>query len=281
MNSTGEQDRAVQCPIDHHCMVSAGPGSGKTYFLVLRALKILNEVKSAKIYCLSFTNESARELRRRIAGLSEGNVQVSTIHRFCLNGLNSLVSDGQRLKVVKVKSVLVKFLKRALSVEDRRAILQLSVHEGIRAPVADEDDSDFEEPTENVNNDTDETISDSEAVLLSKLIDCIRSFKRGAFDPENLPAFLPELARKYTQILREESIVDLSLIVTEFVQNFFVLRDYVKSVCKYLLIDEFQDLDREQLKLIQLLVNEGVKITAVGDANQSIYGWRRTECESK
>ena len=56
-----------------------------------------------------------------------------------------------------------------------------------------------------------------------------------------------------------------------------MLKGFVRSVCDYILVDEFQDLDNEQLRLLHALADIGVRITAVGDPNQSIYSWRMRE----
>src|SRR4051812_19834308 len=72
-----------------NCVVTAGPGSGKTKVLVLKTARILLEdLKSpAGLACLTFSNECARELRRKLRDLGVArhpNLFVGTLHSFCL-----------------------------------------------------------------------------------------------------------------------------------------------------------------------------------------------------
>ena len=120
---TSEQSAAVACAPEDHCIVRAGPGSGKTFFLVHRVLEVLRIRPDSKIYCFSFTNESARELKRRLAGFNVigSRVQASTIHKFCLTGLSQ---DGQHLKVIKNKQLLIQRLRSVVEDSEKQQLLR-------------------------------------------------------------------------------------------------------------------------------------------------------------
>jgi len=80
---TDAQRMAVQ-HVEGPLMVLAGPGSGKTRVITQRIARLLKQgVKPAEVLALTFTNKAAREMSERFHKLIDGNVYVSTFHRFC------------------------------------------------------------------------------------------------------------------------------------------------------------------------------------------------------
>ena len=272
---TPEQSSAVECSPDDHCIVRAGPGSGKTFFLVQRVLELLRTRAGSKIYCFSFTNESSRELKRRLAGFGVigMRVQASTIHKFCLVGLSC---NGERLKVIKNKQVLIQRLRRVVTDSERMKLIGEGASFRAQADL-DQDDQSDESDKENVATDPMplEAISESERSFLSHLLDDIRSLNKSPAYHASLSPTMRTVAARYKADLAKEGVIDLSMIVSEFLAQFDSLSDYIESVGEFLFVDEFQDLDPEQLLLVQRLIEVGKKLTAVGDVNQSIYGWRQ------
>ena len=267
MNLTDEQQLAVNCPANDHCIVRAGPGSGKTLFLVQRVLKNASEIKDAKIVCFSFTNESARELKRRLAGFSVQGVQASTIHRFCLDGLSY---NSKRLKVIKKTQILLDRLAKVVGDPDRFA------HQLLSDPqhgYPEKDESSDSSDSENIPPPCSTNMSENHRKLLCQILEAVRRAKRiGATD---VPGPIASIAEQYCQSLEREGEIDLSMIVSLFLAKYDSLSEYISSVGKFLFVDEFQDLDSEQVTLVQRLIDSGMILTAVGDVNQSIYGWRQ------
>jgi DNA helicase-2/ATP-dependent DNA helicase PcrA len=275
---TPEQREAINCPPTDHCIVRAGPGSGKTFFLVQRVLNILRSVENSRVVCFSFTNESARELKRRLAGFGVvgSRVQASTIHKFCLNGF------GQRLKVVKNKPVLLHVLRKVITSDHRAALIgdneNLSPSSLIEeAEEDDNDDSDTDDSAVHNKENTDQTLlPESEQKFLTLVLEAVRKYMRDQHDQISpFPAAIRQIASLYVAELLKDNTIDLSVIVSEFLKRFDNLLPYIQSVGTYLFVDEFQDLDPEQVLLVQKLIDTGKILTAVGDVNQSIYGWRQ------
>ena len=288
---TVEQEHGLACPHATHCVVSAGPGSGKTLYIVSRVARILCEVYNARIYCISFTNEAANVMRKRIYGIDDhGRVMSSTIHRFCLMGLNSLsVGQGRqgRLQVVKSDKTLISILSPLLH-SGIRCNLFRELDEwcsGLPTPVVGAAEEDEEETSDEVDDEqprtSDQSIGVEESIYLTRLVGLFRLIRRGVIGEAQSSEFktITTMYHSYFQKLEAENIIDLKLIISDFITRFDELRDFVRSTCQYLLIDEFQDLDSEQLRLVQLIADSGVVLTVVGDVNQSIYGWRSLEVD--
>ena len=285
---TVEQEHGLACPHSTHCVVSAGPGSGKTLYIVSRVARILREVYKARIYCISFTNEAANVTRKRISSIDDhGRVKSSTIHRFCLMGLNSLsVGQGRqdRLQVVKSDKTLISILSPILHSGVRCSLIR-ELDEwcsGLPTPVARAAEEDEEETSDEVDEGPQaDAIGVEETICLTRLVGLFRLMRRGVIDEAQSSRFktITTVYQSYFQKLESENIIDLKLIISDFITRFDELRDFVRSTCQYLLIDEFQDLDSEQLRLVRLIADSGVVLTVVGDTNQSIYGWRSLEVD--
>ena len=289
-NITEEQKRALESPLDAHCIVTAGPGSGKTFFLVHRVARILSERPGSKIYCISFTNESARELNRRLIGLKHDNhITCSTIHRFCLQGLKSLRGENSDpLRVTKGNQPLVRFMRSLVNLNEAKRLVQTAVNEELGSSSLSaiaEEEEELKGDSEGLGSSTAEDepyeeISTSEEQIYSRLIDLCRKLS-GSENAAPSNAIIQALGDRFHDSLRKASVIDLRSIVTEFLRKFEQLKTYVASVCEFVEVDEFQDLDSDQLKLLRLIAEMGIKITAVGDPNQSIYKWRREGVDAK
>ena len=228
-------------------------------------MKLVEETDE-KIFCFTFTNEAARELKRRLAGFSVvgSRVSVSTIHKFCLDALSS---GGTRLKVLTNKNQLISKLATVFTEEDRKILMGYDpFHDSAKGgDMTDGSESGKENEDISINIDLEMR------KYLSCVLDAIRHYNRSG---DCGHPHIMILAARYTQFLSSEGLIDMGLIVSEFLSRFESLKSYIESAGKYFLVDEFQDLDSEQLKVVQLLMDGGKILTAVGDVNQSIYGWR-------
>jgi superfamily I DNA/RNA helicase len=183
--------------------------------------------------------------------------------------LDGLSFCGPRLKVVKNKQVLLEMLRKVVGDPDKFVEM---INGGTNSCEREDSDSEFSD-SEKENNPIPTNMSENHKKIFSQLLEAVRRAKR--WGVEKVPPQIAAIADEYCQQLEAESQIDLSMIVSIFLQKYNTLNPYIESVGQYLFVDEFQDLDPEQVTLVQRLIDSGKILTAVGDVNQSIYGWRQ------
>ncbi len=247
-----EQQSAVAAP-PCSALVLAGAGSGKTRVLVHRIawLCAAEGIPEYAIMAVTFTNKAANEMRARIASLngrSPSNMWVGTFHGLCHRFLRL---HGEQIGLPKTFQVidaadqlrLVKRITRSLEIdEDRcapkntRYMINQCKEEGLRA---------------------DAVPSDYSAHPM---------FKHAL-----------RIYRNYENLCAEMHLVDFSellLATHELLRDHDALRQQYQSRFKHILVDEFQDTNRLQYAWLRVLAGEQIPVFAVGDDDQSIYGWR-------
>jgi len=254
MNLSPKQ-QAIVDHIDGALLVKAGPGSGKTRVLIERIKHLLSIKKRGKVLALTFSNMSAEEMRSRLerdpdVGDSVERVSVSTIHSFCLDFLQS------RGYLVGLRPDVSLFENEA----DRMAILRnLMLSEPEYASILKR----HEKP----NN------------FLSSCLSLISEQKRRLILPEASTESepFPSIYRKYNDALTFQNAMDFDDILFYsyrlFAENLDVVKLY-NAVYHYVCIDEAQDLNEAQYRVIQALCgNDFSNVMMVGDENQSIYAF--------
>ncbi len=106
---------------------------------------------------------------------------------------------------------------------------------------------------------------------VSDRLDRISLWKAGVTDA------VPEGAEKYVGALRDAGFLDYDDLLTEaavLLEGVPSVADAVRSTYRHVFVDEFQDLNPVQIRILRLLVQSGVRLTAIGDPNQAIYGFR-------
>jgi DNA helicase-2/ATP-dependent DNA helicase PcrA len=242
-------------------LVLAGAGSGKTRVITHRIAWLIGErsVEPYRIAAVTFTNKAAGEMRDRVdrlLGLAPGarsEVFVGTFHRFALRLLRRY---GDRVGVSSGFSILdtqdqLALMKRAIEIED-----------------------------------LDPSTTTPRAVLSAVSDAKNRLIGPGKFASEASGFFETRAARayhRYQALLRQANAVDfddmISLAVLLLDQE-SSLRERMQRRLRYLLVDEFQDTNFAQLRLVELVAGPGGSLTAVGDEDQSIYRWRGAELEN-
>ncbi|MEL7601769.1 MAG: DNA helicase PcrA [Bacillota bacterium] len=248
-NLNKEQQQAVECA-EGPLLVLAGAGSGKTRVLVNRIACLIRNhgVRPWNILALTFTNKAAREMRERIEALigeDAKNLWVSTFHSCCT-------------RILRREAEHIGYDKSFVIYDDSD---QLSLYADIIKRM-NLDDSKFpkrllREQISQAKNHTDD----------------VEGYLRGdAFSEIYL-----EVYRLYQKRLKQNNALDfddLLLKVLElFTQHPDVLEQY-RDRFKYILVDEYQDTNMAQYKLVRLLSEKHRNICVVGDDDQSIYGWR-------
>ena len=239
-----EQEYAVRCT-SPHIAVKAGPGTGKTKTLVsrLRYLLEYRKVRPAEITAVTFTNQAAAEMRERIekeTGKKQAGraMQIGTFHAICLNFLKE---QGEEFTLMG-------------EAQQRLLAEEVIAHTGVNAKAGK-----FLEQVSRRK-------SGMEDVLTGDPSDAGISD-----DPAWQQAFQIYEERKKEQHLLDFD--DLLLRTAERIENGQVNDGWEKKF-RYLLVDEFQDINPAQLKLVELWSCAGRELFVIGDPDQSIYGFR-------
>ncbi len=238
---------------DHGPMlILAGAGSGKTTVLVSRTGRLIEEqvARPDEIAVLTFTNKSAKELKERVAekiGKNAKNIWAGTFHSFGV-------------------SVLKKHYKEA----------------GLPQKFGIIDGGDSKAIVKKIIKDTHHY--DKDNVNVDRLLSLISNWRESgqkkvrASDPDDPDLELVQvILPKYVKQLELLGVVDFDGLLLKPLEIFEnhpgILKEYQDQI-QHLMVDEFQDTNSIQMKLIHQLVKEHKNITVVGDDDQSIYGWR-------
>jgi DNA helicase-2/ATP-dependent DNA helicase PcrA len=257
-NLNDKQKQAVVLDLKTNALVLAGAGSGKTRVLTHRIAYILNndDIALNNILALTFTNKAAGEMRERLEILLKTplgfNSYIGTFHSIAHkilrthHSLANLSADFQILDTSEQLTKIKRILKE-LSIDDKKfkpmqflSFISSHKDEGLRV-----------EAVEVGHN------------LFAKKAKEVFSIYQSECDNNNEIDFAEILLRTYELLLNNPEVL-----------NFY------RQQFKYVLVDEFQDTNTLQYKLIKLLKNDDSVIFCVGDDDQSIYGWRGAKVEN-
>jgi DNA helicase-2/ATP-dependent DNA helicase PcrA len=232
-------------------LVLAGAGSGKTRVLTRRlAWLVAHGVPQEGIVAVTFTNKAAGEMKERVAnllGTERPRSYVGTFHSWGVRLLRRFADEAG--------------LPRGFVVFDSDD--QLAVVKRVMKEVA---------------------IPEKSATprqIQSK----ISSAKNEGISPDDFPrrfgdflgSRLADVARRYEKTLRASQALDfddLLVLSTKLVATNDAVRTLLRRSIRHLLVDEYQDTNRVQAKLVKLVTGEAGNLFVVGDEDQSIYRWR-------
>lgn len=239
-------------------LVMAGAGSGKTRVLTHRIAYLIEEqdVNPWNILAITFTNKAAKEMRERVGNLLGENardVWVSTFHALCVRILRrdiEAVGYNRAFTIADTSEqrTLIKRICADLNIDTKKFDLRSLLS----------------------------AISNAKNALQTPA-----EYAKVAASPfENIVA---EVYKSYQLELRNNQALDfddLIMVTIElFEQNDEILAYYQKKF-QYILVDEYQDTNDAQYKLVNLLAQRFKNLCVVGDADQSIYGWRGANMEN-
>jgi ATP-dependent DNA helicase Rep len=240
--------------LDGPCLVIAGAGSGKTRVITQKIVHLISAGFSPQaIGAITFTNKAAQEMAERLGKmvkLPEGQRPlVSTFHSL---GVQMLRRDGQSLGLKRNFSILdgddsANILQQALGTTDRKVA---------------------------------RTAQHRISLWKNALVDPDRA---AADAKDSIEHGIARAYRDYAATLAAYQSVDFDDLIRLPVQ---LLREHVevaqawREKLRYLLVDEYQDTNACQYELLKLLVGPRAAFTAVGDDDQSIYGWRGATLEN-
>jgi ATP-dependent DNA helicase UvrD/PcrA len=289
---TAEQQTAIRAGPEGAFLIAAGPGTGKTFTMVQRFRWLVERqaVAPESILAVTFTEAAATELRERLTRDLERPLEeawIGTFHGICTRLLRE---DAYLVGIAREIRVLDDVGQRLL-IERLQARLRSGAEPGL--------DRDFEALNPDEVNDL---IKHGPTFALKLKGRGVRpdEFRRRALEihselphPGNGLAGRAELEAidvlhtiysTYESWLAQAGRMDfddLILAVIQALRDVTEFQDRCRQRFRHVLVDEFQDTNRIQLELIQLLATPGFgNVTVVGDAKQSIYGWRDAEIEN-
>ena len=249
-----------------HRQIIAGAGSGKTERIAGLIVESLSTgTPPEAIVATTYGVQAAQELRERILliagqrlgpmpGLSQ--MTVGTIHSVCLALLKRHLPRYASYRLLSDAQVylLIKDHFRDLALDEVRLVDGPHVGDPLERTVWD----------------------------LRAFLDVLSVLREGDVDWGQVPAPLRASCRRYRDLMRRERALDHTGLLHQTLQALENaddeecrrLRRHIADTVQEIYIDEYQDVNPVQERLIQAFADRGATITTVGDPNQAIYGWR-------
>ncbi|MGB7029590.1 MAG: ATP-dependent DNA helicase [Candidatus Acidiferrum sp.] len=258
-------------------LVIAGAGTGKTRVITERIRHLLqsdDSLSGENILGLTFTNKAAGEMKARVVratGERGKNVTLATFHAFCEGLLKE--ATPERLMIDKVDHWILL----------RRNLERLKLGKYRRLADPGQFLNDF---VEFFSRCQDELVSAEDYQRYADRLAAQLDAERAVLDEDTFKerteevALQQEIARAYRaseELLREKKRVSFGSLITGAVgllETNAGLRQTLQEKYRYLLVDEFQDTNIAQLRLLELLAGDKKNIVAVGDNDQAIYRFR-------
>lgn len=259
-NELNEKQKEAVTSTEGYVRVIAGAGSGKTRALSYRFAYLVNElgILPGHILCVTFTNKSAREMARRIHSLTGDNDTgyINTFHGFCVS-------------VLQEDSHAVSYPKNFLVI----------------------DNSDIDDMLQMIYEERGLTLRDMPFNKARDMIEMKKCVWQPEYYKDMIAMPLSLLYEKYHQALTVEDIIFYGYLYQEkkcfaldyndlikftlyiFEENEDIRLKWQKRL-EYIMIDEFQDIDPLQYKLMKALCGYHNNLFIVGDPDQTIYTWR-------
>lgn len=253
LNGLNDRQKEAVLHTDGPLLILAGAGSGKTRVVTHKIAYLIEEKRifPGNILAITFTNKAANEMKERVASLLNTNVEgmwMGTFHSICVRVL--------RRDIDKIG------YNRSFTIYDRDDQITL-----IRECIKERNLS------------KDMYKESSVLAQISTLKDSMTS--PDSFINENYKDFykrnIGELYALYQQKLKQYNALDFDDLIIKTVEmlkaNPLIL-SYYQNKFQYVFVDEYQDTNKVQYELVQLLSGKYKNLCVVGDGDQSIYGWR-------
>ena len=239
-------------------LILAGAGSGKTKVLTCRVAYLLQQgVRPYRILAITFTNKAAAEMRERVdkmAGSAAKDVWLFTFHAFCarilrfdIDKLGDYSNNFAIYDTTDTKNLIKQILKE-MNLDEKRF---------------------------------------PPASIISQISNAKNKLQTPeAYWREASDFFSQQVAKiyvAYQEKLRANNAVDfddLLLLTLQLLQSNAEVREKYQNKFDYLMVDEYQDTNHAQYLLTKVLAGKHKNICVVGDADQSIYGWRGADIQN-
>ncbi|HZU95569.1 MAG TPA: ATP-dependent DNA helicase [Planctomycetota bacterium] len=303
---TPDQRNVVEAPIDRCVIVNAGPGTGKTHVLVERFHWLVAEkgIAIPDVLMVTFTRKAAREMKERLArrlletklvasALELETAWVTNFHGLCYrllreNALAAEFDPGSRI-LDEIESAEVGAGLRREFLNSNVAASALDAEAAgnpIPSAVVDRVSYKFSEALGVLDRAKENLLGAGDLISLSdRALEPFRAHE-GAREEctaqDHLVRSLPEIEAAYKRAKGAEALVDYVDLQTRAVE---LLRSEsgvpLRSHFRVILVDEFQDTNLAQLRILELLAARGLSnVMVVGDERQAIYSFRGARLEN-
>jgi DNA helicase-2/ATP-dependent DNA helicase PcrA len=244
LDSLNKSQQKAATHIDGPLLILAGAGSGKTKTITTRLAYLISiGIDPASILTLTFTNKAAKEMQNRAYKLIDNMTYpplLCTFHKFGLLFLKLNINTINR----KNNFVII-------DSDDKKKILKSIDKETTVSILANE---------------------------ISKFKNsCMNPIEAKATSQDKLYIKIANVYEQYEAYLIKNNLVDfddLLLLTYNILKNDEQLAKDTSNRYKYIMVDEYQDTNELQYKLLKMLCKEHSNLCVVGDDDQSIYGWR-------
>ncbi|SHH53352.1 DNA helicase PcrA [Tepidibacter thalassicus] len=240
-------------------LILAGAGSGKTRVLTYRIAYLIKDlnIKPSNILAITFTNKAANEMKERVEGIigSDANdMWISTFHSCCVRILRRDID-----KIGYTRGFVIYDRSDQMTLV-KDCIKELNINEKMY------------EPKVIINH-----ISDAKDKLISH-----KEFQQ-IHENDFRMSTIAKIYSLYQERLMRNNALDFDDLIMKTIElletNKGVL-DFYQRKFRYIMVDEYQDTNRAQYKLVNMLAKRHRNLCVVGDDDQSIYGWRGADIKN-
>ena len=248
LEKLNDKQREAASQIDGSILILAGAGSGKTRTITYRIAHMIENIGISpySILAVTFTNKAAKEMRERVEEL------VGDIAKACT--ISTFHSFGMRLLRMYAKEVEYNPNFTIYDTDDQKRIVK-AILKG-----------------QNISLNGVKLTERDIVSMISKIKEEIKTLDEYSIMNKQIV----EVYDKYNRVLLESNAMDFSDILLntyKLLQKPEIL-EKVQNKYKYIMIDEYQDTNNLQYKIIDLIARKSSNLCVVGDENQSIYGFR-------
>ena len=248
-------------------LILAGAGAGKTKTITYRILHLIKlGVPPRQILAITFTNKAAKEMRERVIHLLDSD-----------DGFNFPVHEQEKPFLSTFHSLGVHILK------------EMGHHLGIPRHFAIYDRGDSKQAVKDA---LIELNHDPKQIDPNKILGII-SREKGNFTSQQefeaksgddyMGSIAAEVWKKYDAALAKEKALDFDDLLfkaAHLLSTNKEVREYYQNKWKYIHVDEYQDTNQVQYRMIQLIAQKYKNLAVIGDGDQSIYGWRGADIKN-
>ena len=257
LSTLNPQQRQAVETIRGPLLILAGAGTGKTRVITFRIAHMIERgIAPGNILAVTFTNKAAREMKERVKKLLPKRAKMADGKKAPTATISTFHSLGVRILREHIEAL---GYKKNFVIYDESE--QLGAVKKILAHISVKGEN------------TDPKLI---LALLSK-------FKNGGgkgFEEPNVRAMAEHVRKRYDSALRACNAVDfddLLLLTLQLFEEHPAVLKACREKFRYVMVDEYQDTNAAQFRLVNLLCQEHRNLCVVGDDDQSIYGWRGAE----
>ena len=248
------QKKAVQIT-EGPLLIVAGAGSGKTRVLTRRVAYLVSQmgVTPYSILAITFTNKAATEMRERIEDL----LDVQTANAIWVSTFHALAVKILRREIEKIG------YKSNFSIADSSASISLikKIIRDLKIDVEQYNPRAIQSAISNAKND-----------LLTPI-----EYQKNINSKSPFEKIVSEIYFEYQKQLKQNETLDFDDLIMKLIELFKnepTTLSYYQNKFQYIHVDEYQDTNEAQYQIVKMLAEQHKNLAVVGDADQSIYGWR-------